>query len=439
MCDTFIATKRVARNGVAVFGKNSDRPPNEGQSLVFVPAANHAAGSRLRCTYIDIPQVARSRAVLLSKPFWMWGAEMGINGSGLVIGNEAIYSKIAADKKPALLGMDILRLALERADTPREAIQIIAELLEKFGQGGNHASHGNVMHYHNSFLIADADDAWVMETIGKQWAAKQIQDVYSISNCLTIGAEYDLASNDLTDFAVAQKIIPSKAQFDFSRFNDFLYTNFGKGLIRRETTYCALNERKSELDIQAIISILRSHKNKSFDPQDSIAEQDICMHASFGPIRISQSTASAAVYLAAENPIFFATGTSAPCLSVFKPFWADAVSFLAKEPIPTAEADSHSLFWQHERLHREVLSNYAERLATFSADRDALEKRFIEGALNIQNASVKERESFSADCYEEARVAEAEWLRRVKSVSPKKSFLQSFAWRGFNQKAKIVL
>ena len=119
MCDTLIATKLATTNGIAVFGKNSDRPPNEGQHLVHIPAADHPAGSKVKCTYIEIPQAAHTHAVFLSKPFWMWGAEIGVNEHGLVIGNEAIYSKVPANKEPALLGMDLLRLALERAITPR--------------------------------------------------------------------------------------------------------------------------------------------------------------------------------------------------------------------------------------------------------------------------------------------------------------------------------
>jgi len=189
MCDTLIATKLAGLNGVAVFGKNSDRPPNEGQSMVYFPAADHAPGSKVKCTYIEIPQAAHTHAVLLSKPFWMWGAEIGVNEHGLVIGNEAVYSKIPANKEPALLGMDMLRIALERAVTPREAVTLLTDLLEKFGQGGNCASHGNDLYYHNSFIVANADDAWVLETVDKQWAAKQIKDVYTISNCLTIGKQ----------------------------------------------------------------------------------------------------------------------------------------------------------------------------------------------------------------------------------------------------------
>ena len=93
MCDTLIATKQATASGVAIFGKNSDRHPNEGQHLVYIPAATHPPKSRVRCTYIEIPQARQTHAVLLSKPFWMWGAEMGVNEHGLVIGNEAVFSK----------------------------------------------------------------------------------------------------------------------------------------------------------------------------------------------------------------------------------------------------------------------------------------------------------------------------------------------------------
>ena len=93
MCDTMIATSTTTLQGKAIFAKNSDRHPNESQHLVHIPAQKHKAGSSVQCTYITIPQVEESYATLLSQPFWMWGAEMGINEYGLVIGNEAIFSK----------------------------------------------------------------------------------------------------------------------------------------------------------------------------------------------------------------------------------------------------------------------------------------------------------------------------------------------------------
>lgn len=438
MCDTLIATRLATSNGIAVFGKNSDRPANEGQSMVYFPAASYGPGSRVKCTYIDIPQAEKTHAVFLSKPFWMWGAEMGVNEHGLVIGNEAIYSKIPANKEPALLGMDMLRAALERAITPHEAVQVIVDLLEEFGQGGNCASHGNSMYYHNSFLIANADDAWVLETVDKQWAARQIKDVYSISNCLTLGAEYDLASPGLVDLAIQKGFSKSKNQFHLARdFNDFLYTKFGRGLIRRETTFKTLGEQKGNIGVETMMSTLRHHKDENFKAQNGITGIDICMHAGFGPIRISQSTASLVVYLDKYNPIVFATGTSAPCTSIFKPFWMDAASGLNLGAVPTHQADFSTLYWAHEKLHRATLLNYPERIQTYAADRDALEKKFIAGALELQNAKARERANFTNQCLAEAAAAEAEWLERVEKVPAKKNLLHAMAWNGFNNKAGL--
>ncbi len=436
MCDTLIATKIATADGIAVFGKNSDRPPNEGQSMVFFPAAKHSAGSRVKCTYIDIPQSETTHAVLLSKPFWMWGAEMGINEHGLVIGNEAVYSKVPANKEPALLGMDMLRAALERAVTPREAIDVIVALLEQFGQGGNCYSHGNEGYYHNSFLIADADDAWVLETVDRQWAARQVRETHTISNCLTIGREYDMASSDLVDFALQKGAAKSKGEFHLARdFSDFLFTTFSKGRARQATTLHHLEQNKGRLGIESMMGILRHHAREPFDPQSGITNMDVCMHAGFGPIRISQSTASLVARLDKNKPLVFATGTSAPCTSIFKPFWMDCASFLTEEPVPASQADSNSLFWFHERLHRAVVQNYPERLAAYAADRDALEKKFIEGALMLQNAPANERAAFSKQCLAESRAADAEWLRRVESVPARKVILSSMAWSGFNKQA----
>lgn len=50
--------------------------------------------------------------VVLSKPAWMWGAEMGVNECGVAIGNEAVWNRLSDsdfDSVKRLLGMDLLR------------------------------------------------------------------------------------------------------------------------------------------------------------------------------------------------------------------------------------------------------------------------------------------------------------------------------------------
>ncbi len=49
---------------------------------------------------------------MLSKPSWMWGAEMGANEHGVVVGNEAVWTTLNdpyTDSQERLLGMDLLR------------------------------------------------------------------------------------------------------------------------------------------------------------------------------------------------------------------------------------------------------------------------------------------------------------------------------------------
>lgn len=435
MCDTLIATKRAAAGGVAIFAKNSDRPPNEAQYLARFPAQTHAAGSKLKCTYVEIPQVEKTRAVLLSKPYWMWGAEIGINECGLVIGNEALFSKIPANKEPALLGMDLLRLALERAANAREGLQVIVDLLEEFGQGGNCESDGEELYYHNSFILADADDAWVLETVDKQWAARQIKDTYSISNCFTIGGEFDLSSPGLVDLALQKGFAKSKARFNYAdAYSDFFFTAGARARGRRATTIRELEERTGKLDIQAMADILRSHDSGE-DPQQELM-MSVCAHAGFGPARASQSTASLVAHLDADAPLIFATGTSAPCTSVFKPIWMDA-GLPELGALPTARYDSSSLYWNHERLHRATLLNYPERIRAYADERDELERKFIAGAFELKGASVQTRTDFTAECFRRAADAEAEWLRRVEKIPTRPRFFHALGWNKFNRQAQM--
>ncbi|HDD61672.1 MAG TPA: peptidase U34, partial [Chloroflexi bacterium] len=257
MCDTLIAAPEVTKNQFTLFAKNSDRSPNEAQFLDWISARTYQSNESVQCTYINIPQVEKTAAILLSRPFWMWGAEMGINEHGLVIGNEAVFSKIPANKKPALLGMDLLRLALERAKSALEAVDVIVDLLEEFGQGGSHIMPG-YLYYHNSYLISDPQESWVLETIGKQWAARHINPIYSISNLISLEGSWDRSSPGLEEFMVEKGLARDKDQINLAEdFSDLIYTTFADGKSRCSRSLDQMLRNTGKITVQSMAEILR--------------------------------------------------------------------------------------------------------------------------------------------------------------------------------------
>ena len=203
MCDTFIALPDATLDGSVIFAKNSDRPAGEAQTSLVNPALKYDEGGRVQCTYIDIPQIRKTQAVLLSRIDWMWGAEMGANEAGVIIGNEAVWTNISPGPA-ALLGMDLVRLGLERSGTARQALDVMTTLLEIHGQGGACAQNDPSFTYDNSFMIADLSEAFVLETAGKNWVAKRLKNgTGNISNRLSLRTNYDLSSAgmDGADFA----------------------------------------------------------------------------------------------------------------------------------------------------------------------------------------------------------------------------------------------
>lgn len=338
---------RLTDDGV-LFAKNSDRDPNEAQLLEWHPAAVHAEGAEVTCTWISVPQTPVTRAVLISRPWWMWGAEMGANDAGLVIGNEAVFTD-AHESDPGLLGMDLLRLALERSTSAEDAVGTIVELLEQHGQGGPCSRVHPGFSYDNSFLIADPEGAVVLETAGRSWVTEVVTGPgRSISNGLTI-----------EPFATAHADRPRGrvAQCD----------------LRRRITTDAVTAAADPADL---MSTLRSH-GRGIAPLYSPVNGAMaapCMHAG-GVLTNSQTTASWVADLRRPPAVHWVTGTAAPCTGLFKPVLVDSPVQLGAPP--TDRADDRSLWWRHERLHRLVARDPLALAARYTRERDRTEVEWL--------------------------------------------------------------
>lgn len=146
-----------------------------------------------------------------------WGGREELAGSGMIDYGSLIY------------------ITLERAKTAREAIKIMTDLVNKYG----YASEGE------SFTIADPNEAWIMELIGKGkddkgavWVARRIPD-----NCISGHANHSrihqfplndksgntLYSPDVISFARKKGYFNGKDEdFSFSR----AYAVYDSGALR---------------------------------------------------------------------------------------------------------------------------------------------------------------------------------------------------------------
>ncbi len=197
-CTSFLAQGTATRNGVTIVAKNRDLGADSYNAVELV---EHRIPSEklYRAAYITIPQVKETYKFIGVKSVGRWGFGQGMNEFQVsIVDNDGA----SMDELAYLKGLhdnDYIRLALERAKTAREAVDVIAALTEKYGQAWN----GII------FTIGDPNEAWVMEVAGYRWVAKRYKNtIMAIANQFQITDDYDLSSPDLVSYAIKQGWVP---------------------------------------------------------------------------------------------------------------------------------------------------------------------------------------------------------------------------------------
>ncbi|XP_022596093.1 secernin-3 [Seriola dumerili] len=391
-CDTFVALPPSTEGQRIIFGKNSDRPCDEVQEVVYFPAENYDAEEKVECTYIEIEQVAHTYAVVLSRPAWLWGAEMGANEHQVCIGNEAVWGRESADGDEALLGMDLVRLGLERADTAENAVNVITELLEKYGQGGSCMEDECGFTYHNSFLISDRKEAWLLETSGKYWAAERVEAGYrNISNQYGIRTKIDKEHPKMREYARSKGWWDGESEFNFATVYSFMTT---ARIEASGSRYCEgkalLEKSNGHITAETMMDILR-------DKDSGINMEGMFM------------TTGSMVSVIPTNPalpgVHYFTATPDPERSVFKPFVfvkhinqlkeTTSPSYGPNDPVkkkPRFQSKpnrKHELFVKHE-LVAAIIDTHKDR-----------GKKITESMRQLEKEKMKEMEKILSDGIED--------------------------------------
>ena len=169
-CTNLIAGKKATTDGSVMITYAADSHNLYGE-LSHTPAADHPKGSMRKVVEWDtgkplgeIPQVAHTYNVVGN-----------MNEHQVCIGETTWggHEELVDTTGQALIDYgSLIQIALERSKTAREAVDVMTDLVEKYG----YASEGE------SFSIADKDEVWILEMIGKgaekgaAWIAVRIPD-----------------------------------------------------------------------------------------------------------------------------------------------------------------------------------------------------------------------------------------------------------------------
>ena len=462
MCDTVVAVGNSTKDKSIIFGKNSNRVPNEAHNIEYIKGKKHRPNTKVKCTYISVPQVEQTYDVLLLKPFWMFGCEMGANEHGVTIGNEAVWSKEPI-RDIGLLGMDMMRLALERTKTAKEALTTITDLLEKYGQGGQ-CSYGIVgRDYHNSFIIADSKEAWVLETADKYWIAEKVKGIRTISNTLSIGSEYDLIHPDLIKDAIAKGYTKSKDEFHFA--NDFIpkfriyhalkessprSQYFAKGIDRQQCTTALLLRNKGKITPEDVMSVLRNH---NIPPEEentfsvaNLKASSPCHHAT-GMTVPDQSAGSLVSHIKKDIQVHWVTGSTAPCISSFKPIFLPQPGLKKNLKLSDALFDADAYWWMNEKFQRLVSLDYQKRLKMFKQERDEFEDKISKQVNEVlkqvtgkpTETDLKKMNKLTTDAFTLSIKNVKKWTSQIEQlpIESKTNFLYRSYWNKQNKQVKL--
>ncbi|XP_075437773.1 secernin-2 isoform X2 [Ascaphus truei] len=357
-CDCFVSLPPASLAPLVIFGKNSDRPRDEVQEVVYYPPATHTPGSKVMCTFLEVEQAPETHAVLLSRPAWLWGAEMGANEHGVCVGNEAVWTKEPVTEREALLGMDLVRLALERASSAQGAVEVIVALLARYGQGGSCREDPQPLTYHNTFLLCDRSEACVLETAGQYWAAERITEgVRNLSNQLSVGACPWREHPQLRSHARAQGWWDGEEEFCFR--DVFSLEKQPERMEAAKRRYRAgqelLRGQEGHVTVASMLQILRDK------------DSGICMDS--GGFRTTSSMVSVLPRSAHAPCVHLLTATPDPSRSVYKPFvflprvtsvpWVVSPSFGANDPVRQTPRFQTHVDRRHElyRCHQRALES----------------------------------------------------------------------------------
>ena len=370
-CDMVVALGSATSNGQTLFGANNHGFEDACQVLRRSAGRSYALGETIRLQNMELPQARQTFTALGSQPPHTWGFRHGINEFQLTAGCATWNSKLPCIH-PGLAGTDLVRLALERCHTARQAFDLIAGLVSKHGQGPTATGLGT----DNIFLLADPREAILVEAAGAAWASIECQQVRAASDVGLIRQDWQRISSGIADQAIAQGWWQyDGTKLDFSGSLGLDPAGRESALRRWGRATLLLEQHNGSIDAGVLRRLLADHyegTSYEVDPLESAESVPLCRHLG------SSSSTTTASFIAelSGDPDQVAIAWCAfgpPCGSVYLPVFleADLPESLTRGK---AAPDPMSLWWRTQLLVKRM-SGSAGRWADLQKSLGLLQAR----------------------------------------------------------------
>jgi dipeptidase len=332
-CDLLVARGRAKGNGRTVFGHSNHRPTGEPQRLVQLAGRRLAPGEMVQTQHLQLPQARETYAVLGSQPEGFWGLPHGVNEHQLAVGCATWTSRLGR-AEPGLTGPDLVRLALERCRTARQALDLMTGLISRHGQGDSAGQPTDSV-----FLLADPSEAIALEAAANGWVVQEVLEARAASDVALVRQDWDRIAPGLAEHVISLGWWQADgSKLDFAGSLSAQPTGQASALRRWGRATVLLEQQSGHLDSARVRRILADHYEGTrfeADPARGVGEPvPLCRH---GLARQRQATAASLVVElggATGSRTWFAFGP--PCVSVYFPVFlgADLPTAFAPGSVP---------------------------------------------------------------------------------------------------------
>lgn len=290
---------------------------------------------------------------------------VGMNEAGLTMSCNWMYSKEESLENVGIRRYALRQLILERSSTARDAVNLIITFIDKYGQ----ADWGGL-----TYVLADPNEGWIVETTTHNWVAKKLKDdeIIAVANRYTIGEEYDLSSINLIQNAIDKGWYdPNEGPFNFKMvYGDSEFMNEDYDSDREERIETLLGDKLGKVKPEDLMIVLRDryHNSNGYTPPTSF-EPDRLTCRTIGakrPICSNLCQSSFVAHLRPNLPaeygsVFWYT-MATPAYGPYFPLYPIGSKIVKSFTVDDPDEENTSAWWLFRHLQQKIDMSNAETI-----------------------------------------------------------------------------